>query len=232
MTIVWIARTTLNSKYFFSWNSNKKEFVILPIVHQSLVRSGWRIIARNIASGETQELGFIDTENQNKDLYSSCFKIHGAGHSSVASRSGCSRANPIAHTGSGIITIFGRISMGHFSKDKGKRGERELAVELNRVLGIFACRGVQYQGSPNSPDIITSLPDIHIECKRAERLQLYKALQQSIIDAGKNKIPIVCHRQNKQPWVVIIRLDDLPKLTSTIFCTKNERTKHSRDFTG
>jgi hypothetical protein len=56
------------SKYFLSWNSNKKEFATLPIAHQSLVRSGWKIIARNILTGEKQELGFIDTENQDKDL--------------------------------------------------------------------------------------------------------------------------------------------------------------------
>ena len=80
--------------------------------------------------------------------------------------------------------------MGLFSRDKGKRGERELAAELNRVLGITARRGVQFQGSPDSPDVITSLPDLHIECKRTERFQLYRALEQAVEDAG-TKIPIV-----------------------------------------
>ncbi|MDR1477522.1 MAG: hypothetical protein LBJ00_01110 [Planctomycetaceae bacterium] len=37
-------------------------------------------------------------------IYSSCFEIPEAGHASVASRSGCSWAKPIAHTGSGIKT--------------------------------------------------------------------------------------------------------------------------------
>ncbi|MDR1478251.1 MAG: hypothetical protein LBJ00_04850 [Planctomycetaceae bacterium] len=35
-------------------------------------------------------------------LYSSCFEIPEAGHTSVASRSGCSWAKPTAHTGYGI----------------------------------------------------------------------------------------------------------------------------------
>ncbi|MDR1480836.1 MAG: hypothetical protein LBJ00_18070 [Planctomycetaceae bacterium] len=39
-------------------------------------------------------------------LYSSCFEIPEAEHASVASRSGCSRAKPIAHTGFGIIVFF------------------------------------------------------------------------------------------------------------------------------
>ncbi|MDR1480370.1 MAG: SDR family NAD(P)-dependent oxidoreductase [Planctomycetaceae bacterium] len=39
-------------------------------------------------------------------LYSSYFKIHGAGHASVASRSGCSRAKLTAHTGFGIQFLF------------------------------------------------------------------------------------------------------------------------------
>ncbi|MDR1478716.1 MAG: hypothetical protein LBJ00_07215 [Planctomycetaceae bacterium] len=38
----------------------------------------------------------------NKNIYSSCFEIPEAEHASVASRSGCSRAKPTAHTGFGI----------------------------------------------------------------------------------------------------------------------------------
>ena len=106
--------------------------------------------------------------------------------------------------------------MGRFSKSKGKRGERELAAELCRVLGVTARRGVQFQGSPESPDVVTSIPNVHIECKRSERFRLYEALEQAIEDAGTDKIPIVCHRQNNKPWVVVVRLDDLPKLVDIL----------------
>ena len=101
--------------------------------------------------------------------------------------------------------------MGRFSRNKGKVGERELAHELTRVLGVTARRGVQFHGGPNSPDVIADIPDIHIECKRTERFRLYEALEQAVADAG-NKVPIVLHRQNRQPWVAVIRLDDLPTL--------------------
>ncbi|MDR1479375.1 MAG: hypothetical protein LBJ00_10585 [Planctomycetaceae bacterium] len=39
-------------------------------------------------------------------LYSSCFKIPEADYASVASRSGCSWAKPITHTGFGIPPVM------------------------------------------------------------------------------------------------------------------------------
>ena len=101
--------------------------------------------------------------------------------------------------------------MGRFSRNKGKVGERELAHELTRVFGVQARRGVQFQGSPESPDVVIDIPDIHIECKRTERFRLYEALGQAVTDAGTN-VPLVLHRQNHKPWVAIVRLDDLPTL--------------------
>ena len=105
--------------------------------------------------------------------------------------------------------------MGRLSRNKGKVGERELAHELTRVLGVQARRGVQYQGGPNSPDVVTDIPGIHIECKRTERFRLYESLDQAVADAGTN-LPVVMHRQNKKPWVAVVRLDDLPALAQIL----------------
>jgi len=106
--------------------------------------------------------------------------------------------------------------MGKTSREKGKRGERELAEEL-RKLGIDARRGMQFSGSPDSPDVITSIDGIHIECKRVEKLHLYPSLQQATNDAGDGKIPLVAHRRNRSPWIVILYLDDLPNLCEKIY---------------
>lgn len=106
--------------------------------------------------------------------------------------------------------------MGRFSRNKGKVGERELAHELTRVFGVTARRGVQFQGSPDSPDVVVDIPDLHIECKRTERFRLYEAIQQAVEDAGETKIPVVLHRQNKKPWVAVVRLDDLPALVQKL----------------
>lgn len=98
---------------------------------------------------------------------------------------------------------------------KGKAGEREAAHELARVLGIDARRGQQFAGSPESPDVVTSLGGVHWEVKRVERLNVKQALEQSTADAGGD-CPVVLHRPNGAPWMVTVRLDDLPRLARRI----------------
>lgn len=94
---------------------------------------------------------------------------------------------------------------GKRSREKGKRGEREIA-SLLREYGYDARRGVQYKGGQDSPDVV-GLPGTHIEVKRTERLNLYDALSQSKADAGDD-MPIVLHRKNNAEWVVIQPLKD------------------------
>lgn len=91
------------------------------------------------------------------------------------------------------------------SRDKGKRGELELARALS-AYGYQCRRGVQYHGGQDSPDVV-GLPHIHIECKRVERLNLEDAFAQAKRDAG-DKIPSVFHRKNNGDWMVTMRLDD------------------------
>jgi Holliday junction resolvase len=93
--------------------------------------------------------------------------------------------------------------MGRMSKQKGKRGEREAAAELGQLLGCHARRGVQYQGSADSPDVVLEGVNVHVECKRTETINVYKAIEQATCDAGQ-KVPIVWHRRNGKPSVVII----------------------------
>lgn len=95
------------------------------------------------------------------------------------------------------------------SRSKGATGEREFAKYLTE-RGLPARRGVQYQGGPDSPDIICeSLPEYHFEVKRTERLHMYKAMDQADQDAGPDKVPMVVHRRNKGDWLVIMYADDL-----------------------
>lgn len=97
------------------------------------------------------------------------------------------------------------------SKEKGKRGERELAGVL-REYGYDTRRGVQYKGGPDSPDVV-GLPHIHIECKRVERLDLESAHTQAKKDArGSGDLPAVFHRRNNGPWRVSMELADFMKI--------------------
>ena len=111
--------------------------------------------------------------------------------------------------------------MGRKSRDKGVAGERELARELSELFGVDARRGFQYRGGRESADVEIDIPGVHIECKRTEWFRLYEALEQAIGDAGDN-IPIVAHRQNRRPWVAVVRLEDLPKLATKLYLTLAE----------
>lgn len=108
------------------------------------------------------------------------------------------------------------------SRSKGKRGELELCRELKRLLGIEARRGQQYCGGDDSPDVVHSIPGVHIECKRVEALNLMAAMNQAIADAGGDQVPVVMHRKNNQPWQATVRLDDLPRLAMQVYLTMVE----------
>ncbi len=108
--------------------------------------------------------------------------------------------------------------MGRTSRNKGKRGEREAAAEIRRILGTEAARGCQFQGSQDSPDIITGVDGVHFEVKRVEALRLYDSLEQARTDAG-DQVPVVLHRPNRRPWVAIVQLDDLPQLAVQVYLT-------------
>ena len=109
--------------------------------------------------------------------------------------------------------------MGRMSRQKGKRGEREAAAELGAILGVEARRGVQYQGGPDSPDVVLPGVPIHVEAKRVEALNVYKAIEQASADAG-GKIPLVWHRRNGKPSVLIIETSRILDLCHAITKTR------------
>ena len=98
--------------------------------------------------------------------------------------------------------------MGKFSRDKGKRGELELAHKLQELGFPDTHRSQQYCGSANSADIL-GLPGIHAEVKRTETLSLYAAYAQAMQDAENTvDMPTVFHRRNGKPWLVAMCLED------------------------
>lgn len=97
------------------------------------------------------------------------------------------------------------------SKRKGNRAEREL-LHLLQAYGIEAHRNEQrYIGGTDNPDIAVKIGpvSVHVECKRVERLSLAAALKQAHRDANGHALPVVVHRQNREPWLVTIELSDL-----------------------
>lgn len=111
------------------------------------------------------------------------------------------------------------------SKNKGRKGEQELARVLNELLGIQARRGQQYCGLEGNADVVlqrtvgddkVDIPGLHVECKRVECLSLYEALSQSKRDAQEGEIPVICHRRNNKPWVIIFELDQLKNVAKWV----------------
>jgi len=96
------------------------------------------------------------------------------------------------------------------SRDKGKRGELELAHELEKH-GYNTRRGQQYCGANGDADVV-GLPGFHIEVKRVEKLNLENAMEQSISDAKEDEMPVVMHRKNRKPWLVTLELKDFMEL--------------------
>lgn len=107
--------------------------------------------------------------------------------------------------------------MGRMSREKGKRGEREVA-EILRNHGYAARRGQQFHGGADSPDVV-GLPGFHIEVKYTQRFDLYGALKQAETDSsGMDDVPLVVHRkaaengQKKPDWVAVLKLEDFLKI--------------------
>ena len=96
------------------------------------------------------------------------------------------------------------------SRAKGCRGELEASKIWASVMGGKARRGQQFAGGTDSPDVISSYPGIHIEVKRCERGNPYDWLAQARRDA-QGKCPLVLHRRNNQPWILVMELSDAPQ---------------------
>jgi hypothetical protein len=105
------------------------------------------------------------------------------------------------------------------SRQKGARGERDGAAAWADALKLdpASCRrGQQFAGGTDSPDVVHPLGDtVHLEVKRVERGNPYLWMQQAEWDAGA-KIPVVLHRRNNKPWLAIVRLSDVARLSQEI----------------
>lgn len=103
--------------------------------------------------------------------------------------------------------------MGSKSQRKGADGERELAAVL-REYGYSIERGGSLSFGA-VPDLV-GLPDIHIEVKRVERLNVPEAMRQAVRDSEvfHDGAPAVFHRRSREPWLVTMRLADWMDLYS------------------
>ena len=94
---------------------------------------------------------------------------------------------------------------GKASREKGARGERLLRDYL-RSFGACVRRGYVFCRESD----LVGLQGIHIECKFVEKLNVRKAMDQAIAEAGKRKdgLPAVFWKVSRKPWLTIMRTED------------------------
>lgn len=92
------------------------------------------------------------------------------------------------------------------SREKGKKGERELSHWF-QAKGDDVRRGQQYSGTETTADLI-GIVGIYPECKRVENLNIRTALNRALVDAPEHLLAAVFHRRNNGIWNVTMSLDD------------------------
>ena len=92
---------------------------------------------------------------------------------------------------------------GKRSRDRGKRGELELANLIRDNWGYDVHRGKVFCGESD----MVGLTGIHPEIKRVEKLNIHKAMEQAIGEAEKRQdgLPTVFFRRDRGEWLVTMR---------------------------
>lgn len=92
------------------------------------------------------------------------------------------------------------------ARAKGKNFEKEWSEILrSNHLDLEAERNPSSGAGFTKGDVYSSLP-YHFECKKVEKLNIWKAIEQAERDSSlSNKIPCVVISRNflKEPWVVL-----------------------------
>lgn len=104
------------------------------------------------------------------------------------------------------------------SRSKGVRTERELSKKLEEVMGWKARRTQQYCGAAGDSDVvIEELPQVFLESKAVEKLNVQAAMDRAAEDAAaEGKIPVLAHKRNRKEWLMTIRLSDMPQLLQMV----------------
>ena len=95
------------------------------------------------------------------------------------------------------------------ARAKGAAGERELAAVL-RAAGYGAVRGQQRSGLEQAD--VVGMDGWHVEVKRVELLNVWRAFAQAVRDAPAGARPLVAARRNRSEWLAVVRLSDLLQL--------------------
>lgn len=97
------------------------------------------------------------------------------------------------------------------SRRKGATFERELVRAFRQVMpGAEIKRGLQYRSGEETCDV--DLPCFWLEAKHHQRVNIKAALRQAFDTAPKGRWPIAVTKDDRQPPIASMYLDDLLEL--------------------
>ena len=117
------------------------------------------------------------------------------------------------------------------SKEKGKRGEREVARIL-RDHGYDSHRTAQYCGNTGDAADVVGLDGFHIEVKRCETTKIWEWIAQAERDHPEDTIPVVVFRRSRSDWQVCISLEkfiEILKSTVVHNCALEEEGQNEKE---
>ena len=102
---------------------------------------------------------------------------------------------------------------GKSSQQKGKRFEREVAKQINKKFETNVRRtplsgGLNFKGDIICIDDNSIISEFSWECKNQEKLNIWKALQQSRNDAPARTMPVVVFTKNHEKEYISLELED------------------------
>lgn len=112
------------------------------------------------------------------------------------------------------------------SNKKGKRFELQVAKYLSKEFNSEIRRTPNSGGLSIKGDIMATqgiLSEFNWECKNQEKLNIWKALEQSANDCiGSHKQPLVVFTKNYEKDYVALRLEDFTQLLLELEQLRNE----------
>lgn len=103
--------------------------------------------------------------------------------------------------------------MSRASREKGARGEREVA-SVFRDAGLPDVVRTPNSGGLHIPGDLVGVDGLHVEVKRAERLDIPAWLQQARADCPEGSTPVLAFRRSREEWQAVVPLGWLAELIS------------------
>ncbi len=120
------------------------------------------------------------------------------------------------------------------SREKGKRGERQWRDILREFGFLKSYRSQQYSGKApdgSSADVqCPETPSIHYEVKNVERLNIWAAIGQVLIDRPAGKIPVVAHTKNNHGFLVTLPAEDFLNILRQSDLVQSTTAKRPHEF--